>query len=353
MIQNDANKQPPRPTSLKDVARRAGVDASTVSRVLRGDDRRPAKAETRQRILQIAREIGYTPNGVARSLRTRRTEAIGVVVPDVGNPAIAQIFRGIQAVTSAASLHVIVIDGGTSARPELDWDRLAFEGRVDGLLVLVASMRDPKVLRVARSGVPIVLVNRRSEGVVGSVVMDDARGAHVAVDHLAQLGHRRIAHVTGPPNVDTARRRLAGFHEAMQAHALPLRDEWIVAADHSEAGGAAAARALLAATHRPTAVYVASFLSGVGATHVFHASGLRVPQDISVVISDELSLAAHVAPPLTSVRMPLARMGEVAAGMLVRAVSGELVADVVLPDPPELVIRASTAPPPPCFTRRR
>jgi len=336
---------PPRPAILKDVARRAGVDASTVSRVLRDDDRRPAKAETRERILQIAREMGYTPNGVARSLRTRRTEAIGVVVPDVGNPAIAQIFGGIQRATSAAGRHVIVIDGGTPARPELGWDRLAFEGRVDGLLVLVASVRDPTVLRVARSGLPVVLVNRRSEGIAGSVVMDDARGAQVAVDHLAGLGHRRIAHITGPTNVDTARRRLAGFRAAMQAHALPVRDGWIVAADHTEAGGAEAARTLLAAAERPSAVYVASFLAGVGATHVFREGGLRVPDDISIVISDELSLAAHIAPPLTTVRMPLARMGEVAAAMLLRAVAGEPVEDMVLPDAPELVLRASTAPP--------
>jgi LacI family transcriptional regulator len=338
---------PPRPAILKDVALRAGVDASTVSRVLRGDDRRPAKAETRERILQVAREMGYTPNGLARSLRIRRAETIGVVVPDVGNPAVAQIFRGIQKVTSEAGRHVIIIDGGTPARSELGWDRLAFEGRVDGLLVLVASVRDPAVQRVARSGVPIVLVNRRSEGIAGSVIMDDARGAEVAVDHLVALGHRRIGHITGPANVDTARRRLSGFCRAIEARALPRRDEWIVEADHTEVGGAQAARALLAneAAERPTAVYVASFLAGVGATYAFHEAGLRVPQDMSVVISDELSLAAHIAPPLTAVRMPLTRMGEEAAEMLLRALAGEPMADIVLPDPPELVIRASTAPP--------
>jgi DNA-binding LacI/PurR family transcriptional regulator len=337
---------PSKPAILKDVALRAGVDASTVSRVLRGDDRRPAKAETRDRILQIAREMGYTPNGVARSLRTRRTEAIGVVVPDVGNPAVAQIFGGIQRAASAAGRYVIVIDGGTPARPDLGWERLAFEGRVDGLLVLTARVRDPTVLRVARSGVPVVLVNRRSEGIAGSVVMDDARGAQIAVDHLAELGHRRIAHVTGPTNIDTAQRRLAGFRAAMRAHALPLREAWIVAADHTESGGAEAARALLATPNRPTAVYVASFLAGIGATHVFREAELRVPEDISVVISDELTLAAHIAPPLTTVRMPLARMGEVAAIMLMHAVAGEPVTDIVLADPPELVIRNSTGPPP-------
>jgi LacI family transcriptional regulator len=333
---------------LKDVARRAGVDASTVSRVLRGDERKPAKAETRARILQIAQEMGYIPNGVARSLRTRRAEAIGLVVPDVGNPAFAEIFRGIQAATWQAGWHVIVVDGHTPARPELGWDRLVFEGRIDGVLVLTASLRDLTVQRVARSGFPLVLVNRRSDGVAGSVVMDDARGAVLAVAHLAGLGHRRIAHIAGPANVDTGRRRLAGFRAALRQHGLQLRPEWVVTTDHTEAGGALAACALLAGSRQepPTAVYVASFMSGVGAMQVFRDAGLRVPADISVVVSDELSLAAHIAPPLTTVRMPLTRMGEVATHMLLGALAGEKVTDVVLPDAPELVVRASTAPPP-------
>jgi LacI family transcriptional regulator len=334
-------------TVLKDVARLAGVDASTVSRVLRGDERRPAKPETRARILQVARDMGYTPNGVARSLRTRRQEAIGVVVPDLGNPAFAEIFQGIQAAAVRIGWHVIVVDGRMPAGTGRGWDRLVFEGRIDGLLVLVASIRDPIVQRVARSGFPLVLVNRRSDGVAGSVVMRDERGAEIAIEHLVALGHRRIGHIAGLPTFDTGRRRLAGVRAALRARGLSLHAAWLAATDHTEAGGVRAAREILARAgcDLPTAVYVASFLSGVGALAVFKSAGLRVPEDLSIVVSDELSLAAHIAPPLTTVRMPLSRMGAVATEVLLRAIGGEAPGDLVLPDEPELVVRASTAPP--------
>ncbi len=340
--------EPPKVAILKDVARLAGVDASTVSRVLRGDERKPAKAETRERILQVARDMGYRPNSVARSLRTRQREAIGLVIPDAANPGFAEIFKGVQAVTTEAGWHVIVVEGRPNAKPDLGWDRLVFEGRVDGVLVLVASIRDPVVKRVAQSGFPIVLVNRRSNGVAGSVVMKDARGAEVAVEHFVGLGHTRIAHIAGPANVDTGRRRLAGFRDAMKKRKLALRPEWIAETDYTEAGGQAAARMILEKSGRnpPTAVYIASFMSSVGAIQVFEEAGLKVPGDISVIASDELTLAAHTAPPLTTIHMPVTRMGEVATHMLLGAVAGEPVSDIVLPDEPRLVIRASTAPPP-------
>jgi len=340
-------KSESRAANLKDVAERAGVDASTVSRVLRGDERKPAKAETRDRILQAAREMGYRPNGVARSLRTRRTEAIGLVIPDAGNPGFLEIFKGVQAAASNAGWHVIVIEGRGPRHGNLGWERLVTEGRVDGLLVLTASVRDPVVRGFARSGVPLVLVNRRSEGVVGSVVMNDARGAEVAIDHFVSLGHRRIGHVAGPPDIDTGRRRTAGFRAALKKHALVARPAWMPVTDYTEAGGAEAARRLLKEAGRelPTALYVASFLSGVGAMGAFKNAGLSVPRDLSIIVSDELAVAAHTDPPLSTVLMPVTRMGEVAANMLFGAMAGRAVSDVVLPDQPRLMLRASTAPP--------
>lgn len=343
-------KTPAKPAKvavLKDVARLAGVDASTVSRVLRGDERKPAKAETRERILQVAREMGYRANSVARSLRTKRREAIGLVIPDAANPGFAEIFKGVQAVTRQAGWQVIVVEGRPTDDPDLGWDRIVLEGRVDGVLVLVATIHDRIAKRVADSGFPIVLVNRRSSGVSGSVVMDDERGSEVAVEHLFALGHRRIGHIAGPANLDTGRRRLAGFRDAVKARRLALPREWIAETDYTEAGGARAARALLERSrgNLPTALYIATFMSGVGAVQVFKEAGLDVPGDISVIVSDELSLAAHTAPPLTTVDMPVTRMGEVAAQMLLRAVAGQPVSDIVLPDEPRLVIRASTAPP--------
>jgi DNA-binding LacI/PurR family transcriptional regulator len=269
-----------------------------------------------------------------------------LVIPDAANPGFAEIFKGVQAVTSEAGWHVIVVEGRPPVRPDLGWDRIVLEGRVDGVLVLTATIRDPVVRRVAESGFPIVLVNRRSNSVAGSVVMNDARGSEVAVAHFHDLGHRRIGHIAGPANLDTGRRRLAGFRGALKRRKLALRNEWIAVTDYTEAGGMNAARAILNQSkgRPPTAVYVASFMSGVGAIQVFTEAGLDVPGDISIIVSDELSLAAHTAPPLTTVDMPVTRMGEVAAQMLLGAVAGEPVSEIVLPDEPRLVMRASTAP---------
>jgi LacI family transcriptional regulator len=339
-------QEPGKTASLKDVALRAGVDASTVSRVLRGDDRKPAKPATRDRVLRIAQEMGYRPNSVARSLRTRRTEAIGLIIPDAANPGFAEIFKGVQSVTDAAGWHVIVVEDRFEHRQELGWDRLVVEGRVDGVLVLTATIRDPIVRRVSDSGFPIVLANRRSNGVPGSVVMNDAKGSEVAVSHFVSLGHQRIGHIAGPSDIDTGRRRLAGFRDAMKKHRLPVREDWIVETNYTEAGGTVAAEALLAqaGNDMPTAIYCASFLSGIGLIKVLKDAGYRVPADISVIVSDELALAAHTAPPLTTIRMHLSRMGEFAARMLLDRLAGKPVSAVVLPDLPELVVRGSTGP---------
>jgi LacI family transcriptional regulator len=333
--------------SLKDVAERAGVDASTVSRVLRGDTRKPVRAETRERVLQAATALSYRPNSVARSLRTRKTEAIGLVIPDAGNPGFAEIFKGVQTATEEAGWHVIVVEGRAPARAELGWERLVLEGRVDGLLVLTSRLHDPVVQRVARSGVPLVLVNRRCHGITGSVVVNDAQGAEVAVEHFVALGHRRIGHIAGPPDLDTGKRRLDGFRAAMHARGLRLRADWLPVTDYTEAGGAAAARTLLATLKDglPTALYVASFLSGIGAMQVFRQAGLRIPHDLSVIVSDELALAAHTDPPLTTVAMPVTRMGEVATRMLLGALAHQPVSDIMLPEEPRLVMRATAAPP--------
>jgi LacI family transcriptional regulator len=177
--------------------------------------------------------------------------------------------------------------------------------------------------------------------------MNDERGSEAAVDHFVKLGHRKIGRIAGPPTIDTGRRRLAGFRAAMpQARTAGAR-QLDHLTDYTEAGGVEAAEALLAysRTDRPSALYVASFLSGIGAIQVFKEAGLKIPEDLSIVVSDELALAAHTDPPLTTVLMPVARMGEVAARMLLKAVAKEPVTDVVLSEEPQLVVRSSTAPP--------
>jgi DNA-binding LacI/PurR family transcriptional regulator len=177
--------------------------------------------------------------------------------------------------------------------------------------------------------------------------MNDPKGSEIAVSHFVSLGHRRIAHVAGPSDVDTGRRRLSGFRDAMKKYGVPVREDWIVETNYTEAGGTAAGRALLtkAGNDMPTAIYCASFLSDIGLIKVLNDAGYHVPAEVSVIVSDELALAAHTAPPLTTIRMHLSRMGEVAARMLLDRLAGEPVAAAVIQEVPELVVRSSTAPP--------
>ena len=270
--------KPQRVAVLKDVARLAGVDPSTVSRVLRGDERKPAKAGDPR-----AHPAGRARHGLPRQQRGAepahpQREAIGLVIPDAANPGFAEIFKGVQAVTAEAGWHVIVVEGrpNDAARPRLGPPRARGPRRRRA-----RARREhprPVVKRVAESGFPIVLVNRRSNGVAGSVVMNDARGSEVAVEHFFGLGHRKIGHIAGPANLDTGRRRLAGFRDALKKRKLALREEWIAETDYTEAGGAArGARAPRRSRggDMPTAVYIASFMSGVGAIQVFKEAGLE------------------------------------------------------------------------------
>lgn len=342
--------------NLRDVARRAGVDPSTASRVLRGDPTQQVRPETRERILSAARELAYRPNALARGLRTRRTDTIGLIIPSLDNLGFADVTHGIQAEAAAAGRLVMVVDAGAAAPPGGDpegvaaaaYERLIGDGRLDGLIVAFATLDDRQVARLAAQGVPLVLVNRRTIGVHGSVVVDDARGIGLAVEHLAGLGHRRIGLVALDADTDTARRRVKGYRTAMAAAGLPVEERWSAADEPTVEGGRRAADRLLAGPrrNRPTGLVVASLMSAVGVLAALRDAGIRVPEQLSVVAFNDHPFADHTAPPLTTVRMPNRRMGEEAVRMLVAALQGAPVGDVVVPEPPELVTRRSTAPPP-------
>jgi LacI family transcriptional regulator len=361
--------------NLRDVARRAEVDPSTVSRVLRDDPSQQVRPETRERILAAARELNYRPNALARGLRTRRTDTIGLIIPSLDNLGFAEVTHGIQAAAAAAGKLVMVVDAGavdgdvpdwgdgldgagepdgrsdddgTTAAAEGDvYERLIGDGRLDGLIVAFAALDDRHVAQLAERGIPLVLVNRRTSGVHGSVVVDDVRGSTTAVEHLVRLGHRRIGSIGLAADTDTARRRDAGYRLAMAAASLPVDDRWVEAGPPTVEGGRAALYRLLAASRgsRPTGIVVASLMSAVGALSALRDSDVHVPDDISIVAFNDHPFADHTVPALTTIRMPNRRMGQEAVRMLLDALDGVPVSDLVVDDPPELVARDSTAPP--------
>lgn len=336
--------------TLKDVAQLADVDPSTVSRVLRGDPVQSARPETRERIFQAARTLQYRPNALARGLRTRRTDTLGLIIPSLENVGFTEVTHGIQAAAAAAGRLVLVVEaealerGGSELEVEEVYSRLIIDGRVDGLIVAFATLDDRLVSDLADRGIPLVLVNRRTAGVHGSVVVDDERGSALAVEHLVELGHQRIGYVGLAAETDTARRRELGFRNAVADAGLDLDTRCLVSAAPTLSGGRGAVETLLAgASARPTGIFVASLLGAIGVLSGLRSAGVAVPADMSVIAFNDHELAAHLDPPLTTVRLPNFRMGTEAVNLLLEAIDGRAHRDVMIDDAPVVVHRESTA----------
>lgn len=328
---------------LTDVARMAGVDVSTVSRVLRGEETQRIRSETRERILESARKLNYSPNTLAQSLRTSRTRTIGLVVPQLDNPVFPSAIRGAEkaAIRHGYSLLIAHREAGST---DAVYHRLSHGNRVDGLVV--ASLDDDQLLREELEGarIPFVLLNRKLAGHALSVVLDSRAAASIAVDHLAGMGHQRIAHLAGRPGGFNAGERLAGYRDGLKRHGIAFDPALVAVAGYTAEGGAAAMRSLLA--RQPTAVLGATLVTAAGAMAVLHEAGLQIPQDVSVIGLHDAPVATMLYPPLTSVKMPTELMGELAADLLIALVNGA-VPQPIAPLPPDgLVVRGSTGPVP-------
>jgi LacI family transcriptional regulator len=344
--------------NLKDVARLAEVDPSTVSRVLRGDPSQAVRPETRERIFGAARTLAYRPNALARGLRTRRTDTIGLVIPNIDNFGFAEVTHGVQAAAARAGKLVLLIEAdilGPEASPDATermeelYLRLVGDGRLDGMIVAFASLDDHLVAQLAERQIPLLLVNRRTIGVSGSVVVDDERGSRMALDHLVGLGHRKIGFLGLAADTDTARRRARGYRAGMAAAGLAVDDRYVATGPPTLAGGRAALETVLGRcerpTHRPTALFAASLLGAIGAHAALKEAGIVLPDEVSLIAFNDHELAAHLDPPLTTVRMPNARMGQEAVAMLLGALEGRPVEDRMIEEPPVVIARGSTAPP--------
>lgn len=325
--------------TIRNVAERAGVSKSLVSLVMRGSPH--VSEQRRAAVLKAARELGYRPNAVARSLVEGRTRLIGALVADLHNPFFAEFLDGLQESLHGEGLRMLVGSGRWDPRFEAEAVEAFLEMRVDGLVLLSVV---PDSLVEATRSVPVVIVGERDVAGVDIVVDDDELGARLAVDHLVELGHRRIAHIEGAPST-TARYRRSGYEEAMMRHGLA--DQIVVApGDFTEDGGYRAASALLDRADRPTAIFAPNDLVATGALSAADEHGLRVPHDISIVGYDNTHLAAirHIA--LTSVDQPRRDMGRVAAERLCARIDNPQRQPRQTLVVPHLVVRSTTGPVP-------
>lgn len=340
---------PPGPPemTLKDLARLAGVHPSTVARVLNDDPRQRVSEEVRARILALAREQGYQPNHLARSLRTKRSFVIGTVIPDIANPFFAILFRGIEDAMAARGYNVIMANTDDELAREQGSIAMLRGRQVDGLLLATARREDPAIDALSAGGFPFVMVNRHTDPISGNtVVPDDYSGATAAVEHLIDLGHCRIAHITGSDEMSTGHTRARGYVDTLQRRHLPVDPDLIVRGNFRESGGYEATQLLLGLAHPPTAIFAVNDLAAVGALRAIEEAGLHVPGDISIVGFNDISTVLGTTRLLTTVHLPLNEMGRAAAERLLAQITNEMMAPEPLVMPVELVVRQSTGPVP-------
>lgn len=332
--------------TLEAVAEAAGVHRSTAARALNAATRHLISREVVARVQAEAQRLGYRRDVLAASLRTGRSRLVGVVLPDLANPVFAPILGGIEAALAGHGYAALLANAQGEVRHQQAIVDQLIGRRVDGLILATAHRQDPILSHCLAAGVPTVLVNRAEDSArVPSVVSDDAGGMRLAVEHLTALGHVRIGHLAGPEDLSTGIVRRQGYAMAMRQAGLEAASVVVATAFTREAGRVAMAE-LLRATE-VTAVVAANDLLALGAYQELAARGLVCPRDVSIVGHNDMPLVDMVAPALTTVRIDHHTMGEEAARLVMARIEAELEQPLVRTTMARLVVRASTAVPPP------
>ena len=336
-----------RAVSILDIAREAGVSHTTVSRALR--DSPLISKEVRINIQQLAREMGYTPNAVAQSLKGQRTHSVGLVVTTISDPFVGRVVRGIDEFAQAANLSVFLAASYNDPDREMSVIETFHRRRVDGIIVAAAQISAQYARRLANINVPTVLINQQAETryeMLHSVAIDDYGGARLALRHLLDLGHCAIGYLGARNRPRSNHQRLAAYHAGLAEAGIEPQDAWVqmTPADHhyhtdDVVGGHSLTPGLL--DSGVTAIFCYNDMIAVGAILACQERGVAVPDQLSIVGFDDIELAQYVTPSLTTVHQPKLRLGQLAMEMLLDLMADRPVEDQVLQT--ELVCRASTA----------
>lgn len=330
-----------RQPSIKDIARLARVSHPTVSRALQNSPL--VNPRTAEKIRKIAREAGYRASAVARGLVTQRTRSIGLVVTTVADPFTSAVVSGIEQTANDHGYSVFLADSNADPEREQKVVQAFAERRVDGIIVTSSRVGALYLPLLSEMMVPIVLVNDQHPGeFVHSVMIRNRPGSRAAAAHLVELGHRRIAYLGDRFGYQSDAEHYAGYRQALDAAGIPPMPELEVYGDGKPEAALRAMHQLLALDHPPTAVCCYNDMSALGALRAIHMRGLRVPRDISVTGFDDLFLASYTEPPLTTVRQPMRRMGQLAMESLCKLMSGQE-SSVQIKIEPELIVRQSTS----------
>lgn len=329
--------------SIKDIARLAGVSHSTVSRALRNSPLIPHR--TAQRIQKIAKEAGYSASAVARSLVTRKTHTLGVVVTSIADPFNGEVVNGIEEVANRHGYSVILANSQANPDREVMVVRSFGERRVDGILVASSRVGALYVPLLSELKIPIVLINNQHPSeFVHSIMIDNVQGAYDLTRHLIGLGHKRIAYLGDRFGLQSDAQRFRGFEKAMNEAALPVRKTLVARGDGKPQGAMEAAKELLSRRDRPTAIFCYNDMSALGVLQAANAGSIVVPRDLSIAGFDDIFFASLLNPPLTTVRQPKKQLGERATELVLALLNGQN-AEKSVWIRGEMVVRGSTAKP--------
>ena len=329
--------------TMKQIADRAGVSTATVSHVI--NKSRYVSDAVRDRVLAAVNELGYVLNGLARSLRVSGTRTLGMIVPNCSNPFFAELMRAVEDEGFRQGYSLIVCNSDDSPAKQSAYLRVLLEKRIDGLVVISAGNDGDLQHLLSNTAVPVVVVDRAIGGVLADLVeVNHEHGGYMAARHLIELGHRRIACISGPIALGVNEERTRGFKRAMDEFGLTLAPEYLVHANFTSSDGYAAMQHLLALAERPTAVSADNDLLALGALCAVQEAGLSVPDDVSIIGFDDIAIAAFTSPKLTTIRQPKQQIGELAARLLIERIGGlqQAVRHEIFV--PELCIRQSTSP---------
>ena len=333
-----------RQLNIEEIARRARVSTATVSRTLNQSG--AVRPETARKVWRVASALNYFPNSHARALVSGRSRLLGLIVSDITNPFFPELVHSFEALATGHQYDVILTSTDYQTAHMTNCVRRMLERKVDGVAIMTSEMDMGLIKELARRGVPLVFMDVGRVGPrMSHVLIDYANGIRQGVDHVIELGHKRIAFITGPLDLHSARTRRQAFLDGMRARRTPTDSKLVREGTHTADGGRLAMTALLKLPKRPTAVVCSNDWTAIGALHAIDAAGLRVPEDISIVGFDDIPLASYTKPPLTSVRMSAGDVGSTAFDALFRLIGGERLEGDVYQVPTQLVVRASTARP--------
>jgi LacI family transcriptional regulator len=300
--------------TIRDVARVAGVSVATVSRVLNGSA--PVSESTDTQVRNAARDLNYWPNGAARSLITRSSNTLGVLLPDIHGEFFSEVIRGIDLAARGEGYHLLV-SSSNPATDELVSALGSMRGRIDGLIVMMPDQSAPRLLRECAAGTPTVVLNAGAE-VPGchAISIDNHDGAYRVVRHLVSVGRRRIATITGPRGNTDARLRLEGYLAALRDAGLNADPKYLLQGEFTEPSGYEAGLRLLQLDPRPDAVFVGNDRMAVGVMGAFHDSGVDVPGEIAIAGFDDIEMSQYLSPALTTVHADAQRLGALAVSRL-------------------------------------